>query len=133
MASQYTFTQKNPVKDNQGSAHYGNQPVDGARVAIQGIGNGIQTSDASSTVVNSPQAALGLTAVTLTTPESAVRLKITNYGTANDVYVSEVSGFASYDVIAPGEDRTYDIGNQGATYIKASAASASASFFYTIV
>ena len=132
MASTYTFTQKNPVKDNQGSAHYGNQPVDGARVAIQGIGNGLQTSDASSTVVNSPQL-LGLTAVTLTTPESAVQLTITNYGTANDVYVSEVSSFASYDVIAPGEDRTYDIGNQGYTYIKASAASASASFFYTVV
>ena len=133
MASIYTFTTKTPINDRQGSAHYGNQPVDGARVAIQGIGNGLQTSDASLTAINSPQATLGLTAVTLTTPESAVQLTITNYGTANDVYVSEVSSFASYDVIAPGEDRTYDIGNQGYTYIKASAASASASFFYTVV
>ncbi len=132
MASTYTFTTKTPINDKQGSAHYGNQPVDGARVAIQGLSNGIQTSDASSTVVNSPQL-LGLTAVTLNTPESAVQLTITNYGTANDIYVSELSSFASYDVIAPGEVRTYDIGNQGITYVKGSAASASASFYYTIV
>ena len=133
MASIYTFTKKNPINDKQGSAHYGNQPVDGARIAVQGIGNGIQTTDATSpTPVASPQS-LGLTAVTLNTPESAVQLTITNYGTANDIYVSEVSAFGSYDVIAPGEDRTYDVGNQSVTYVQGSAASASASFYYTII
>ena len=132
MPSVYTFTQKSPRKNVGGYSFYGNQPVDGARVAIQGIGNGIQTSDASSTVVNSPQT-LGTTAVTLTTPDSGIQLTITNYGSTNDIYVSEVSSFTSYDVIAPGEQRTYDVGGQSLTYVKGSAASASGSFYYTIV
>ena len=132
MPSTYTFSQKTPRKNVGGYSFYGNQPVDGARVAIQGIGNGIQTSDASATVINSPQT-LGTTAVTLTTPDSAIELTITNYGSTNDIYVSEVSSFASYDVIAPGEQRTYDVGNQSLTYVKGSAASASGSFYYNIV
>ena len=132
MPSVYTFTQKSPRKNVGGYSFYGNQPVDGARVAIQGISNGIQTSDASSTVVNSPQS-LGTTAVTLTTPDSGIQLTITNYGSTNDIYVSEVSSFDSYDVIAPGDQRTYDVGGQSLMYVKGSAASASGSFYYTIV
>lgn len=132
MPSNYTFTQKSPRKNVGGYSFYGNQPVDGARVAIQGIGNGIQTSDDSATVVDSPQS-LGTTAVTLTTPDSGIQLTITNYGSTNDIYVSEVSSFASYDVIAPGDQRTYDVGGQSLMYVKGSASSASGSFYYTMV
>lgn len=131
MPSVYTFTKKSPRKNVGGYSFYGNQPVGGEKQALQ-HGNGIQTSDASATVINSPQT-LGTTAVTLTTPDSGLQLTITNYGSTNDIYVSELSSFDSYDVIAPGVSRTYDVGNQLLTYVKGSAASASGSFYYTIV
>lgn len=130
MASTYTFTKKTPAKDTTGAGHYASQPVDGARIAIQGIANGIQTSDASSTVVDSPVTLGAAGTKTLNTPESAITLTINNTGAAA-MTVSEVSSGSSYTLNAS-QSQEFNCANQGEFYT-ASTSGTTFSFFYQIV
>lgn len=124
----YTFTKKAtpPL-----SGRYANQPIDGARIAIQGIGNGIQTTDASGTAVTSP-VTLSSTATTLNTPDDAVTVTIKNSGATNSMTISEVSGSASAYTLLTGESVTLDCGDMGKLYLVSSSGT-SCDFFYTIV
>lgn len=135
MPSIYTFTQKAAASgygENKTTSHYMNQPMDAARVAIQGIGNGIQTSDASSSPVTSP-VTLSSTATTLNTPESAVQITIKNSGTTNALTVSEVSATSSsVFTLETGQSQTFDCGNMAQLFLK-STSGTTADFFYTMV
>lgn len=134
MSSTYTFIQKTPDPSghNKGAGHYGNQPIDGARIAIQGIGNGPQTSDATGTPVTSPVTLSG-TATTLNTPESAIQITLKNSGATNAMTISEVSGSSgNVYTLNHGEQVTMDIANTAQLFLK-SASSTTCDFFYTIV
>ncbi len=130
MASTYTFTKKTPAKDSTGAGHYANQPVDGARIAIQGIANGIQTTDASSTAVTSPVTLAAAGTKTLNTPESAITMTINNTGAAAMTF-SEVSTGSSITLNA-GQSQTFDCANMGVVYT-ASTSGTTFSFYYEIV
>ena len=133
MPSNYTFTKKTPAAgygENKTQSHYMNQPMDAARVAIQGIGNGIQTEDATATAVTSPVTLGAAGTKTLTTPESAVQLTINNTGAAA-MTISEVSSGSSF-TLNNGQSQTFDCGNMGDVYT-ASTTGTTYSFFYTIV
>lgn len=130
MASTYTFTKKTPAKDSTGAGHYASQPVDGARIAIQGFANGIQTTDASSTAVTSPVTLAAAGTKTLNTPESAISLIINNTGAAA-MTVSEVSSGSSFTLNA-GQSTTLNCGNMGVVYT-GSTSGTTFSFYYEIV
>lgn len=129
MPSTYTFTTKSPETDRSGM-RYASQPADGAHVAIQGIGNGIQTSDASSTAVKSG-VALTSTPTLLKTPDSAVTLTML----CNVSFTFSEINSATQAVTVPANTFTppINVANCQEIYVASSGASPVLSFFYTIV
>lgn len=135
MASEYTFSKKTAPNVSSGAGHYGNQPIDGARIAIQGIGNGPQTTDASASIISSPFLipASGSCA-TLTTPESAVEITFVVPSLAQGIQVSEVNAsFTSYVVIPSGVFPAIDIANTQSLWLRSPAAAATIAFYYNVV
>lgn len=127
MASTYTFTVKAPASPTSGSktqSHFQNQAVDGSRVAIQAVGNGIQTTDATATPVVSPVTA---TTKTLNVPESAIQVTLCSTAAFT---VSEVSSGSPFTVPA-NTVITLGVANTSVLYLTQS--SGSISFFFTIV
>lgn len=134
MASTYTFTVKPPASETTGSkteSHYANQPVDGSRIAIQAIGNGFQTTDATASPQSSPLT-LTSSVTTVNIPESAIIITLLNSGATNNLYFSEVSGMASYGVLNSGQSQSIDVANQTTIYLK-SASGTTCSFWFTII
>jgi hypothetical protein len=134
MPSLYTFTQKTPPSETSGTKDtnkFGNQQVDGARISIQGLGNGFQTTDASSTALTSPLT-LTSTATTVNIPQSAIQVTLHNSGATNPLSYSEVSGMASYATLTTGQSITLDIGLQGKLYLS-SASGTTCDFVFTVV
>lgn len=128
MPSIYTFETKTPVTDRSGM-RYGSQPVDGAHVAVQGIGNGIQTSDASSTPKLSGLS-LSTTTTALSTPESAVTLSmICNV----DFTFSEIDSTTQVVTVPANTLITIDIANCSTIYVASAGTSPVLSFYYTMV
>jgi hypothetical protein len=135
MPTTYTFTQKTPAPEGSGGkteSHYMNQPVDGSRIAVQGIGNGPMTSDATGTPVTSPASVLTSGVTTLLTPESAVQITICPL--TNPVRVCEVStSMSTYFQIPAGVPVTIDVSNCAALYLEAITGTSVVSFFYTMI
>jgi len=134
MAVTYTFTQKSTSSESSGSkttSLFGNQRVDGARISIQGLGNGIQTTDGSSTPLTSPLT-LTSTATTVNIPDGAVQVILTNSGATNSMSYSEVSGMASYATLGTGQSVTLDVGLQGKLYLS-STSGTTCSFVFIVV
>lgn len=135
MPSTYTFTVKSPAGGSASTtgerSHYANQPMDGARVAIQGIANGIQTTDATGTPVTSPVTLSSSGSKTLNTPESAIEVIVSNTGATNSMTVSEVSSGSSY-TLNSGQTITIPCANMSALYT-ASSSGTTYSFMYLIV
>ena len=131
MPSLYTFTTKPITSETSGSKdinRFGNQPVDGGRIAIQSIANGIQTTDA--TPVNSPITLVAGGSQLLNTPQSAITLTINNTG-SNPMDVSEVSSGSSYTLNA-GQTQEFDCANMAEVHTS-STSGTTYSFFYQIV
>jgi len=127
MASTYTFTQKAPASATTGSktqSHFQNQPVDGSRIAIQSVGNGIQTVDATATPVASP---VTTTTKTLTVPESAIQVTLCSTAAFT---VSEVASGSPFTVPA-NTVITLGVANTNVLYLTQS--SGSISFYFTII
>ena len=128
MSSGYTFTQKTPAggygNTSGERSHYGNQPMDGARVAIQSVGNGFQTTDATGTPVNSPTTNASQT---LNVPESAVAITLLS---TSSFSVSEVSGSASKFTVPANVPITIDVANTSVIYLTGVT---SVSFYFTII
>lgn len=135
MASTYTFTVKPPAPEGTGSkteSHYANQPVDGSRIAIQAIGNGIQTSDATGTPVKSPVTVADSSVTTINVPESAIQITISTV--TNTLNVSEVSSsMTTYFTIPTGQVVTFDVANTSVLYLESNTGNATVSFFFTII
>lgn len=130
----YPFTTKPAINENTGLktlSYFGNQRNDGSRVAIQGLGNGIQTTDNSATPNKSPLT-LTSTVVTLTNPNNGARLTLSNTGATNPLTFSEVSGMASAFTLNPGQSITFDVGFQQLIYV-ASAVGTTCNFFFTLI
>lgn len=133
MPSQYTFSQKPVTSETTGSKdinRYGNQPIDGSRIAIQGIANGIQTTDASATPVTSPVTLAAAGSKALTTPESAITITVNNTGAAA-MTVSEVASGSSFTLNA-GQSQEFNCANMETVYT-ASNSGTTYSFFYEVV
>lgn len=134
MPSTYTFTTKSASSEASGSkvlSHFQNQPIDGSRISIQGIANGIQTQDATNTPVTSSKS-LTSSVTTLNTPESAITITIANTGTTNALAFSEVSNLASFGVLNAGQSVTLPCANMAALYVN-STSGTTLSFWYAIV
>jgi len=127
MASTYTFAVKTPASPTTGSktqSHFQNQPVDGARVSIQTIGNGFQTTDATATPVVSPVTAA---TQTLIVPESAITVTLVS---TSSFSVSEVSGSASKFTVPANVPITLGVANTNAIYLSGVT---SVSFYFIII
>lgn len=134
MPTTYTFAKKpiNQLAEGVTLTHFNNQPNDGARVSIQGIGNGPMTTDASASIISSPVSVGPTLAKALTTPESAIEITLVS---ATPLQVSEASAsMSSYFQIPPNTPQTFDIANCQTLYLlQANSTVGGASFFYTIV
>ena len=140
MPTIYTFATKGgPVIYFEGASasHYMNQPNDGARVAIQGIGNGPMTMGATTaTVVGSPVGIPSSGALTLPTPESAIEVTLITPSIASGIKVSEVSASLTTYVVVPPSTvfPAIDIANCAYLYLQSAAGTtATLSFYYTLV
>jgi len=134
MPTVYSFATKTPNQLTEGKtlSHFENQPNDGARVSIQGIGNGPMTVDASASIVSSPVIVSTTLATTLTTPESAIEITLCPIGHA--LNVSEVNNtLSSYFQVPANTPITMDIANCQFLYLQGVGALATTAFYYTLV
>jgi hypothetical protein len=135
MPTIYTFNKKSaPGVYYEGAAasHFMNQPNDGARIAIQGIGNGPMTTDVSATINSSPLA-VPVGAATLATPESAIT--VTFSVPSATVNICEVNAsFNSYYPVYSGVPVTLNVADCAYLWAKPLlATTATLNFFYTLV
>jgi hypothetical protein len=133
-----TYTHKTPPTSGAGEGeqdNLGGQVMDANRVAIQGLGSGFITTDVSGTPITSPATVSTSAVTTITIPANAIRMFITNTMTVNTdlLYVSELSGVTTYDIINAGATREYDCGRMGNLYLKANGANVTASFAFQLV
>lgn len=130
-----TYTHKTPPVSGAGEGeqdNLGGQVMDANRVAIQGLGSGVVTQDATASAVKSPQTATG-TATTLTIPQNAIRVIFSNTDATNNLYISEASALGSYYILPKGVTQTFDVGRQGFIYVQSSSTSTAYSFAFQLV
>lgn len=127
-----TYTRR-PIPVNPGPEdNLGGQVVDGNRIAIQGLGSGIITTDISGTPITSP-ATIATSVTTITVPISAIRVTFSNLDATNNLLISELVGMATNFTLLPKTSQTFDIGRQGFIYLKSSAATVSCAFVFELV
>lgn len=129
------YTHKTPPTQGAGEGeqnNLGGQVMDANRIAVQGLGSGFVTKDATGTPVTSPATATG-TPTTLNIPTNAIRVIVSNTDATNNLYVSEVSGVGNYVILPKGVVQSFDIGRQGVMYVQSSSTSTAYSFAFQIV
>lgn len=135
MPSVYTFIKKAVPQEPGPLNNFNNIERDGSKQPLTGVlGNGIQTSDATTSPVTSPVSVTTGTVVALNSPASAASITITPK--TQSVLVSEVSGtssLTSYVEVPVGTTQSFDIANQGIVYLLGGTGTAVISFFYQIV
>jgi hypothetical protein len=126
----YTFTTKpSPTYSTTGQLDkFGGLAKDGDRQAVNGGGNGMQTSDATGTPVTSP-VALTTATKTINVPIAASKI---NFIADAGIKFSELSAFSNSVTIPSNTLVSVDVALQTAIYFQA-ATTANLSFWFNII
>lgn len=128
----YTFTQKTQPSEPGELNWFGNLRRDGSKQPLTGaLGNGIQTTDATSTPQTSPLTVTTSAVVTLVAPDDAMNVLITSL--TNTLNISEVSNMASYFTLPVNTPITLECGLQKNFYLESNTGNATVSFAFGIV
>ena len=117
------------LKERNAPSNFGGLVNDGNRNAMTGVlGSWFQTSDATSSPINSPTTVT--TGTTLTVPSNAAQIVISSSAALR---ISELSDMSTYFVLPASGMITLDVARLSLLYLKQDSGSCTVQFYFNVV